>query len=152
MAVGLTLGGQSFDLAGFAEHDDSLGRLWGAATARGSTRLIPHVDGRRAYPMRPDEVTVDLQLEVYGEKDNTGAAHVDEFTGLSANLLWLRDFVVATWDGTNATVAASLETVGGSAYTADVQILNWQVVRYAPTVAYVAYDLRIPGGVWTTSP
>ena len=152
MAVGLTIDSQSFDIPGFAEHDDSLGRLWGAVNARGGNRLVPQVAGRRAYPMLPDEVTVDMQLEVYGVKDNAGVAHADEFVGLSDNLLWLRDFVTSRLDGTTAAVPASLEVVGGRVFEADVQIINWQVVRYAPTVAYVSYDLRVPGGVWTETP
>lgn len=147
MAVGLTIDSQSLDIVGAWEHDLSLGRLLGAVQTRGENRLIPNLVGRRAYLMRPDEVVVDMQLEVYGDKDSAGAAHANVYAGLSANLVYLREFVLGTYAA--ATQTAVLEVPGGDQFTTEVQILNWQIANHGVTVARIIYDLRIPSGTWT---
>lgn len=152
MAIGLTIDGQSFDIEGAWEHDTSLGLLLGAVQSRGSNRLVPGSAGVIANPIRPTEVVVDMRLQVYGDRDETGAAHADEYAGLTDNLVYLRDFVTARMDGVDTTQTAVFEAPGGRQFTTGVQILNWQVVRHAITVAYVSYDLRIPSGVWTEVP
>lgn len=149
MAVGLTIDGQSFDIDGAWEHDKSIGRLLGALRSRGHSRLVPGSAGVLANPIRPTEVIVDLVLEVYGEKNNLGAAHADVFAGVTDNLIFLRDFVKARMDGTTKTVPAVFEAPGGRRFTTGVQILNWDIARHESTVAFVTYDLRIPSGVWT---
>lgn len=149
MAVGLTINGQSFDLDGFAEHTTSLARLWGAVTTRGENRTIPGAEGRKALAPIVDEVTIDMELDVFGVNDNTGTPHANETVGVSDNVLWLRDFVAALADGSTDTVTASLEVLGSRTFGAEVQILNFQVVNLGTSVARVLYDLRIPGGTWT---
>lgn len=149
MAVGLTIDSQSLDIPGAWEHDLSLGRLRSVIKSRGSSRLLPNLPGRRPYPILPDEVVVDLVLEVYGDKDSTGASHVSIYAGLEDNLTYLTDFVLDGWDGATTTRPAVLEMPGGRTFSADVQILNWQVLRHEPTIAYVSYDLHVPAGVWT---
>lgn len=152
MAVGLTVDGQSLDIDGAWEHDLSLGRLLGSVRTRGSNRRVPGAQGVIARPLRKDEVVVDLQLEVYGSKDETGAAHADYFAGLSDNLIYLREWVEGLADGSTETYTALLEVPGGRQFTTDAQIINWQVARHDVTIAYVSYDLRIPSGTWTEVP
>jgi len=150
MAVGLTIASQSLDITGAWEHNMSLTRLIGTAQSRGSNRLIPNNAGRTAYAILRDEVIVDLELEIYGVKNSAGAAHANEFDGLTANMAYLYDFVLdGMASGAAATRAATLELPNSRTFTADVQILNWRVVRQDVLVAYVSYDLRIPGGIWT---
>ena len=148
----LTIDGQSFDLPGAWEHDLSLGRLLATARSRGETSTMPYVQGTTPFPLRRDEVIVDLTMQVFGDKDSTGTPHANEYLGLADNLLFLTDFVADRMDGTTDTYTATLDVHGARTFTAEVQILNFQLVRHALTVAYVAYDLRIPAGRWTEVP
>lgn len=145
----LTIDSQSFDVPGAWEHTTSIARLIATARGRGDNQPMPYLTGRPAHRLWLDEIVVDLELEVFGDVDSTGTPHADEYIGLEDNLLFLMDFVADRMSSTDATVPATLETHGGRMFTADVQILNLQLVRHAITVAYVSYDLRIPAGRWT---
>ena len=151
MAVGLTIDGQSFDVPGAWEHDLSLARLVVDVATRGANRLVPGTAGVIPRPIRTTELLVDLQLEVFGDKNQAGVAHANEFDGLMDNLIFLRGFVTARADGVETTQAAVLDT-GSRSFTTDVQIINWRLARHALTVAFISYDLRIPSGVWTEIP
>lgn len=148
----LTIDSQSFDIPGAWEHDLSIGRLLASSRSRGDSIAMPYVQGTTAFPLRRDEVIVDLTLQVFGDVDSTGTPHADEYIGLADNLLFLQDFVADRMDGATATYPATLDVHGARTFTADVQILNFQLVRHALTVAYVSYDLRIPAGRWTEVP
>ncbi len=143
----LTIDSQSFDVPGAWEHNTSIARLLVNARGRGESITMPYVPGRVAYPVRRDEIIVDLELEVYGDVDHAGAPHADEYVGLADNLLFLQDFANDRMEGT-ATYPAVL-TVGTRTFEADVQILNMLLMQHRITAAYVSYDLRIPAGRWT---
>lgn len=148
----LTIDSQSLDVPGAWEHDTSIGRLLATAKSRGESIPMPYAQGRTAFPLRRDEIIVDLTMQVYGDKNNAGVAHANEYIGLADNLLFLTDFVNDRMNGTTATYPATLSVHGVRTYTASVQIINFQIVRHALTVAYVSYDLRIPSGLWTLVP
>jgi hypothetical protein len=152
MALGLTIAGQSLDIAGAWNHNRSLRRLRDTVVTRGENRLIPKVAGRRAYAQMLDEMVVDLELQVYGTNNAAGTPYGDKLVGLDENLDYLSDWVRSLIDGTTATRAATLETKSGATYTADVQILNWTVAVENVTQVVIGYDLRIPSGVWTETP
>lgn len=148
----LTIDAQSFDVPGAFEHTTSIARLLTTVRSRGDNQPMPYLTGRPAQRLWMDEVVVSLDLEVFGDVDNAGTPHADEYIGLEDNLLFLLDFVADRASDVDATVPATLETHGGRTFTADVQILNLQLVRHAITVAYVSYDLRIPAGRWAETP
>ena len=150
MAVSLTIDSQDLDIAGAWHHyDGSLLRLLSTVASRGDNRLIPNVEGRVAYASLVDEHTVDLEMVVYGAKNGSGTPHANTVDGLAANLATLRTFVLAgLTSDPDATRPATL-TVGASTWTADVQILNWQLARWTGHHAFISYDLRVPSGVWT---
>ncbi len=152
MAVGLTIAAQALDIDGAWKHNRSLRRLRSSVRSRGDNRLIPNLAGRRAYPVQRDEVVVDLELIVFGRNNSAGTPYANTLAGLDTNLAYLDDWVAGLMDGTTSTYAASLETPDGTTYTADVQVLNWNIAQEHGTVAVVGYDLRVPAGIWVASP
>ena len=148
MAFSLTIAGQSLDIEGAWQHNRSLRRLRDTIVSRGESALIPKVAGRRAYAPIRDEMVVDLELMVFGRNNAAGTPHATVLAGLDANLDTLTDWANARIDGTSATWAATLTTNSGATYTADVQILNWQVAQENVTQVVISYDLRIPSGIW----
>lgn len=149
MPSSLTVDSQSFDIAGAWHHNRSLRRLRSSIRTRGNNRLIPNVDGQIGYPVRRDESVVDMELMVFGLKDQTGTPHADSMSGLDENLAYLEDWVHDHLDGSTAAWPAVLVTTSGRTFEADVQILNWQVMADNGPQVVIGYDLRIPAGIWT---
>lgn len=149
MATSLTIDSQSLDIAGAWQHNRSIRRLRSTIRSRGESRAIPSMEGRLAKPVVRDEVIVDLELMVFGTNDRLGSAHADEMSGLDENLDYLEGWVHDHIDGTTDTWTAELVTTSGFTYEAQVQILNWQILRDNGPQVVVSYDLRIPAGIWT---
>lgn len=146
---GLTIDSQSFDIEGAWKHNRSLRRLRSTVATRGESIAMPYVAGRTAFPTRPDEVVVDMELMVFGIRDSAGSLHTDRLAGLDENLAYLEDFVLDHTDGTTTTWTATLETPSARTWTAEVQILNWQILQENGVQVVIGYDLRIPAGRWT---
>jgi hypothetical protein len=144
MAVGLTIDGQSFDIEGAWKHNRSLRRLRSTIQKRGENQVVMDVAGRSSYDVVPDEVVVDLELTVSGSNSHLGVPFVDQVVGLDTNLAYLDDWVADH----NSTYAAALETPSGATYTADVQIINWQVAQEHAVQVVMSYDLRVTSALW----
>ena len=148
MSYTLTIDGQSLDIDGAWGHNRSLRRLRSTIATRGDNQAVEGVPGTTAYGVIRHETVVDLELKVYGINDRLGAAHPDLLTGVDENLAYLDDWVADHTTGSPATYAASLLTSGGTTYTANVQILNWQVAQENAVQVVMSYDLRVPSGIW----
>lgn len=144
----LTIAGQSLDIPGAWQHNRSLRRLRSTVRSRGDNRVVPSAAGTTAYAVRRTEVVVGLELMVFGGNDAAGTPHADLVAGLDANLAFLDDWAADRMDGTTATWAGSYLAPNGTTYTADVQLLNWEIAQENVTQVLIAYDLRIPSGIW----
>lgn len=147
--VGLTIDSQSFDIPGAWKHNRSLRRLRSTIVTRGDNRKVPGPPGTYANPTRRDEVIVDLELMVFGQRNSLGAPHMNVLAGLDENLLYLEEFVHDHTNGETAAWPAVLETPSGRTFETDVQILNFQIAQENAVQVVVGYDLRIPSGRWT---
>ena len=148
MAVGLTIDGQSLDIEGAWKHNRSLRRLRSTITTRGENQAVEGVPGTSDYPVIRHETVVDLELMVFGRNNAAGTPHASLLAGLDTNLAFLDDWVADHTDGSTSTYAATLETASGASFTADVQIINWQIAQENAVQVVMSYDLRVPSGIW----
>lgn len=149
MALGLRIDSQSFDIEGAWKHNTSIRRLRSTIATKGENTPKPGEDGATEHPVLKREVVVDMELMVFGRKNNLGVAYIDALSGLDENLAYLEDWVYDHTDGTAVSYLAQLESVSGRTFETNVQILNWQIAQENTVQVVVSYDLRIPSGRWT---
>lgn len=146
----LDLNGVSTDVPGAWHIDRSLVRLLGAPAKRGENTAAPYALGRIAHPQWPDQLVVDLSMNVFGLRDSAGAPHSDPSAGLIANLLYLRDNIFAADTTVTATIPAVLHLPGGDR-VADVQVANDLAVDRGGVVT-ITFDLIVPAGGFEVPP
>lgn len=151
-ALALTLDSILLDRVGdwSWHHNRSLLRLLADVATRGENTLIDGVAGEDPNVVRTAQVVYDLELLVFGAIDHDGDPHPNQTEGLAANLIYLREQIGRP--PSSATVSASLAVPGGGTYTTSAQVLNWQLARDDGVALVIAYDLRVPSGVWTLTP
>lgn len=115
------------------------------AEQRGDDRLVPHLPGRIAHPRRRDRTAVVLPMEIYGDNDQTGAAHANQVDGLEANIAYLNANVVAPVSTGDGTRAAVLHLPAGNR-NANVHVVGLGLSRTSPTTARASLKLNIPTG------
>lgn len=121
--------------------------LWLVAAVRGDNITIPYVNGRRALPYRIDEATFALRMAITGDVNSAGVKYADPWVGLQANLDYLRANVVDPPTAPSATRAATLVMPSGVTRTANVQVLELEILRHGgPHLVDAALHLRIPAG------
>lgn len=124
--------------------------LMDGPTLRGSDRLFPRAEGRRAKRRRIDARVVSLSMMVFGTQDQDNTPYSDPLLGLYANRDYLRanlGLAESTGDGT---VNAVFYRDSLADLTGDVTVLamaDWQTVRGIE--ATFRLDLSIPAGELT---
>lgn len=96
--------------------------LWIHSATRGENVIIPGADGRRAYPRRIDEGRYSLPMLIGGVADKDGNAYTNRWSGLQANLEYLRANVVTPPAAPTATRSATLLMPDGTTRIAEVQV------------------------------
>lgn len=119
--------------------------LLGQAPMRGQDRVIPGSAGRKARARVRDAWDVLLELFVFGEKDQNGAAHASKRAGLRDNLSYLRSNLLTGGSETISVTFADATSVSGTC------VVNELLVAGAHdglkgNVARVVLDLTILEG------
>lgn len=107
---------------GFAWCAADLSDLW-KLEVRGDDRIIPGLDGARAYPRAITTVTMQFPMRIVGAFDEAGNPNVDPVAGLAENLAYLRtnlEMPIATGDGTRP---ATWVREDGVTLLADVHVI-----------------------------
>lgn len=81
----LTIDGSDLVVAGCCVIRD-LSPLLAGSDLRGSSRLVPHLEGRVPLPHRVDETVVNLDVLILGEVTFAGVAHPSRRVGLLRNV------------------------------------------------------------------
>lgn len=116
---------------------------------RGSDRIIPGTAGVRPYKRRATVSTRLLHLQIYGNKDRTGAATSGPLQGLIDNVSLLREISdpVSTGAGTQT---ATLHLPAGGTLTASVHVgSNLQLTAVSHSLIRGILTLEIIGGSFT---
>lgn len=119
--------------------------LWQEAAQRGKDRVLPAVDGVKAYRRRRDVTVHTLELVIVGDITYTGSTPSSTLVGLETNYWYLRDNVVAptTGDGTRA---ATLTLPSGTTKTANVHVLELKPGQTSNNYMLATMDISIPAG------
>lgn len=127
----------------------SLVPLWSGAEVRGQDRILPGVNGVRAYKRRPTVTSLVFRGIVFGLQDREGTPYADFRAGLHANLdVLLTQIVepVTTGDGTHAATWVR----PGTDKTADVHVVGFTTSDGAvPWEVAFALEISIPAGRFT---
>lgn len=146
----LTISGVA--LASPAWDIPNLTPLWYTAAYRGESIVLATAAGRRSNPQRYDEVEIGLLLVINGTADHTGTPFANPWAGLAANLMYLRENVLAPVDAGRGTRPASLLMPDGvTVLSADVRTGPLEDVGGEPedpTFAEFTLPLTIPNGIF----
>lgn len=139
------------DLATHAWRITDLTELLGSRV-RGDDRLIPHVDGVRAFRRRRTARVITLPMLIFGRKDPDGVPIADPLQGAIDHMLYLDANLgigSATGDGT---VPAIWHLPDGGTLEADVHVLG---LIGTTDIAYGMFrttlDISIPSGRFVAS-
>lgn len=126
--------------------DGSWVSLFDSPDLRGQDRVIPFSDGARAYPRRPTVTVVTLPLNIYGDADQDGVAHPNQFEGMVANFDALKALIGAG-AASDGTVTAIVHRGGLDALAASVTFLGFKGSSgFGDDHIRTTFDLSIPAG------
>lgn len=136
----------SVTLMGPATRVKNLQVLW-SRSARGSSVVIPHANGRKSRRRRRDERSFQMEMEVRGARSMAGVVAANPWSQLDTTMIALEAIANPPTSG-NDGHAATLTLRTGATRTANVFIEEWDVEphpNHAP-INIVTFDLVIPSG------
>lgn len=153
MARTLTIGSVNLRVAGCCRIID-LAPLFSSSDQRGENSVVPESDGTVANPPREDETDINLRMRLFGERNFSGVAHSDKFTGLAKNAAYLHANLLFPTNSGGGTRTATLTWEALTIPTKPVQVLgavDWKTQNDAADVWVGILRLRFPEGLFDLS-
>lgn len=122
-----------------------LSKVFGFVT-RGSSTLIPHLDGQDPNVKRIDQAVWGMEFVIYPWRDPDGDPYDDQLEGILTNVAYFRDFLAPT---TVTKTAVIRQPSPLTDFTGEIQVEDFEVVREEGQTLITAFDLVLPAGEWT---
>ena len=134
------------DMSGPAWQPLNLEQLWLPASNRVNNRVIPDVTGSEPFRPRKAERSVDIQLVIAGDVDQTGSSNSDETEGFTDNIDTITANVVDPPSAPTKTRTSTLTMPDGTTRTAEIQVVGFEYQPIGNNMARGVLTITIPAG------